>query len=665
MSAVKSCFFSKGGAKKSLPYFFAFLGILLLAVFYANTLGNPFIWDDEGLIVNNPAVRSGASLSSVFLRDLYEQSLAGSNFYRPLQTLSFMADHRLWGLDPRGYHVTNILLQAAVSFLVFLLLLRLTGDWKIAYPAALLFAVSPLHTEVVAYIAGRADMLMAVFALGSLLLFMRAEDAQGGWPRFAMRAASLVLFLCALLSKELAAVLPLVITGWVVYFHRERLRRRWYFTLAVFPYFVVASLYGILRYTALRFSTLWLPELTKYPFWLRFMVLPRVIGEYIAMLLVPMGLHMSRTVTRPVTLLGMGVCLGAAALLVVAVICALVYYRNRRVGVFLGFWAAVFFLPQSGLFPINAFVAEHFIYLPSVSFYALLAYLLFRSLGARAYYLVVAMLVLGYGLLTMSRNYEWKDPVLFYEGIIRHSPASFLAQNNLGVAYVKLGRYDEAVERFQEALALKPGRVEANSNLADVHFRMGDYEKSLEYYRTVEKIVPAHKAAEIQNNIGIVYQAYGQTEKALERFQLALRLDPGLSYVHFNIAKILFADGRVEKAVDEIIRSFPEIDSLPASSAGYRPIIRTLLEEQRDAACPGSFYNNLGAALAEAGYAHWAYQSFLRALELRPDYADAFFNIGLLRARQGEVIAARRALRKALDLSPEHTRAARLMDTVR
>jgi protein O-mannosyl-transferase len=167
------------------------------AIFYSNSLLNPFIWDDEALVVQNPIIRSPAGLLNAFTSDLYSGVDFGSNFYRPLQAVSYLWDYHFWRLDPYGYHLTNIALQILVSFLVFLFSFNFVKKREVAFGAALLFALSPLNTEAVTYISGRADMLLGLFLLSSFLLFIRGY-----------RFFSWIAFILALLSKELAVVFP-------------------------------------------------------------------------------------------------------------------------------------------------------------------------------------------------------------------------------------------------------------------------------------------------------------------------------------------------------------------------------------------------------------------------------------------------------------------------
>ena len=215
---------------------------------YANAFGNAFVWDDLHLIVDNPAIKSLRGLGTLWGADLYPQ--LGSH-YRPLQAITYLADYQLWTLAPFGYHLTNALLHAAVAVLLYVFGVQLLAAPRAALVAALLFAVHPLHTEAVTYIAGRSDSLSALGLLGALVCFLRAERTRFTW----WRVASLAAFLGALLARETAIVLmPLVVLVDVAVSRRdgESLHGWWRERIVwrYLPYVAVFGLYLVARFAA-------------------------------------------------------------------------------------------------------------------------------------------------------------------------------------------------------------------------------------------------------------------------------------------------------------------------------------------------------------------------------------------------------------------------------
>jgi tetratricopeptide (TPR) repeat protein len=366
---------------------------------------------------------------------------------------------------------------------------------------------------------------------------------------------------------------------------------------------------------------------------------------------------MNWTVIRPSTFLGFF--LAWFILGVICVGCWRILFRKResKVLCFMLFWAVIFWFPQSGIFPINAFIAEHFIYLSSISFFVLVVYLLNRYLRKELFILSMIALVMSYGLLTFSRNAEWQDPVVFYEKNIRYSPDSFLSHNNLGTEYeYRHHMYQKAIFEYKRALEIKPGLIEARSNLANIYFKAGRFEDSRREYELIKKSAPLLKLGEIENNIGCIYEVEGLWSKALESYALALKLDPKLNFTHFNIAKIYQAQGKLQLSAKEILDSIPEITDSFKKKYDYTSLINKYLKSVKLTAAV-RLYNDLGIYFAAQGLFQEAVFSFKRSLELEPFYADAYFNLGLAYWHLGLKKEALSAIKKALKINPNHLRA--------
>ena len=234
------------------------------------------------------------------------------------------------------------------------------------------------------------------------------------------------------------------------------------------------------------------------------------------------------------------------------------------------FWALAFLLPQSGIVPINAFVSDHFIYLSSISFFLLISILMFKYLKKTVFILAVAGLAIFYGSLTATRNFDWKDPLVFYKKLVQLSPDSFQGHNNLGLQYEYRKLYGQAIEEYKKALAASPNLLEAHSNLANLYFKMDKFDEAKKEYGIIEKIAPASKAGEIQNNIGCVLEAEGKFDEALKRYKAALKIDPSLIFTHFNIAKIILKRGDLDGASEELLKSLPELNSEKEKAALFK-----------------------------------------------------------------------------------------------
>lgn len=638
-----------------------FIFILLAAICflaYFNSLSNPFIWDDDALVVKNTLIRSAQNLPLSFTNDLYFGVTSGSNFYRPLQTISYIFDYHFWQLEPFGYHLTNIILQAAVSFLVFLLIFKLLGNLAVSLAAAVLFAASPLHTEAVTYISGRAEMLMGFFVILALLFFIRSQEKNTASSRL-FYISSVFSFSLALLSKEVAIVFPFIVSGYVLYFLRGKLKEKYYFTKNIIPFFVISIIYLVLRLSFFNFLTLRAPALTNVAWFIRLSVLPKIMLTYFKLLILPLNLHMSRELLRPTSPAGILIAVFLLGVIIFVCLRCLRYRPKNRVVSFMLLWSLVFFIPQSGIFPINAFVAEHFVYLSSIGFFTLLACILHKALRKELFILSAGLFCTFYIVLTATRNFEWKNPLVFYKNIIKYSPASFQAHNNLGLQYEYLGRFNEAKLEYKKALEIKPDLIEARANLANLYFKLKLYGQAKAEYESLEKSPLGAKAGEVRNNLGNIYEVAGDLEGAIAKYNQALKLDRSLKFTHFNLARIYFAKGDFNSAIARISES---LGGLPAKADPARnKIIADFLKSARYLDNAAEFYNNLGIDFAKNNYWHAAVSAFNCALDLKPGFSDYYYNLGLAYLNMGEKSPAKKALKQALKINPNHIRAKRLI----
>ena len=194
--------------------------IILGLIAYANSFSNPFMWDDENLIVTNPYIKNIQLVKNLFTKDL-AFGTQFSNFYRPLQSLSFELDYYLWGLNPFGFHLTNLLLHIACALVIyFLFCLIFPAAKSIGLITALLFLVHPIQTEAVTYISGRADPQASLFMLLSIFFYIKHSLKTRPKNRPYL-LASVVCFILALLSKETALILPLLILLFELCFLRD------------------------------------------------------------------------------------------------------------------------------------------------------------------------------------------------------------------------------------------------------------------------------------------------------------------------------------------------------------------------------------------------------------------------------------------------------------
>jgi tetratricopeptide (TPR) repeat protein len=459
------------------------LAFLLVAfATYFPSLNGERIWDDHYLVGENPFFRSPVFAAEVFQRHLFTESF--STYYRPVQNLSYMADYWLWGESTTGYHCTNVLIHAFAAWLLFLLLRRLlpalwnggAGASVAALLVALTWLVHPVHNAAVAYISGRADSLAALFALGAWLVCLRARECSRRAAQTACGLVAAILFLLALCSKEIALVWALLFCLHAVFFERgcSRLGR----FLPVGGAAVLVAIYAVLH--ALPEHRAGLPAAVAgpEPFGGRAVLALRALGDYCGLMFAPVRLMMERSLGpadmyasragwwRGITSEYLSI-LGAAALVAAAWLC-LRRGEGRSLRRFGALWFFVAFVPISNLIPLNAEVAEHWIYAASIGFLMFLAGVV-AMFPPRAVRWSGALALVAAGALAVRtgvRAGDWANAERFARKTIASGGASPRIHIYLAQELGRQGRLVEQEEIYRKTLAIYPGFTTARINLA-------------------------------------------------------------------------------------------------------------------------------------------------------------------------------------------------------
>ncbi|MBZ5640764.1 MAG: tetratricopeptide repeat protein [Acidobacteriia bacterium] len=486
---------------------------------YATSLPNGFVLDDSTVVEQNPLVTShafGRILAAPYHYGPRETVPTG--LYRPLTTLSFAMEHAAAGLRPLLYHADNVALNAAVSVLVLLTGLALALPPGAALAGALLFAVHPAHSEAVANVSGRAELLAAAFFLLALLAFARGREPDGRVRLLALVAAA-ALSLLAMLSKEHAVTFVGVAAAWEILVRRgpseslpvflrarraELSRTLLVLLLPVAAYLVLrrAVLGGLLlppaSVTAIENPAAGLPPIA------RSLAALAAAGRYALVLVFPRVLSPDygfaetaevRSPLDPWLLLGL---LAAAALAVGL----LVAWRRSRAAAFLLLLAALPFAPVSNFpFAIGTIMAERLLYLPSVGLCLLAGAAwpaLVRQLGRASALALAAVLLVGGSIRTVGANLAWHDEFSLWSRAYDAAPRSVKVLGNLAVELAMRGRLDEARQLLERAVLLAPDFAPNRINLAGVLLKLGNLDAAEAEVRHVLDREPGEPAALLQ-----------------------------------------------------------------------------------------------------------------------------------------------------------------------
>jgi len=191
----------------SIPLFFL---ALIAGVLYLNTLSHDFVWDDHTYVLGNPQFQKGQYFFHYFVSDFCDGVNEDCFFYRPLVSLTYLMDQLFWGSNPFGYHLTNVVIHILVSLLVFAVVWTLLQNKMAAWIGAILFAIHPIHSESVSFVAARTDPPATLFYLLAFVLYLKTSQFKGV-QGVLVQAVSLLCFSLALATKEIAVTLPLVL----------------------------------------------------------------------------------------------------------------------------------------------------------------------------------------------------------------------------------------------------------------------------------------------------------------------------------------------------------------------------------------------------------------------------------------------------------------------
>jgi hypothetical protein len=489
----------------------ALISIIGLAIYF-NSFKNGFVYDDDFLVVKNSYLRSWRYIPNIFATDIFRGSGEESAFYRPIQTLSYLIDYSLWKLNPLGYHLTNFLLHFFNAILIYFLVNLISLNKKISLITALFFIIYPIHTEAVTYISGRADLLATFFLLLCFIFYIKHLSVKST-KVYTLMVLSYVL---ALLSKENSLILPVLLLLYH-YAFKKKLESKGFSSIVG-----VAFVYILLRLTLLKFL---LPRFSD-PATL-FQRLPGffvAVTNYIRLVFLPFNLHMEYGY-RLFNFTDLKALIGVTLLFSL-----LIYaFRKRRSNAVIFFSISWFFLallPVSNLYPINAYMAEHWLYLPSIGFFIILGKglnCISRKIESRNTTIVFLIgLAALYSYLTIKQNEYWKKPITFYKRTLKYASGSPRIYHNLGLIYYDLGKKEEAITLYKKALQLNPEYAKAYNNLGLAYYDLGKKEEAISLFKKAIEIDPHLPVA--YNNLAMAYYDKKQYDLAIKYCDKAIDL---------------------------------------------------------------------------------------------------------------------------------------------
>lgn len=606
------------------------LAILVAAVF-ANSLGNGFVFDDFDLVVREGRIRSLTGVSA-FIGDSY----------RPIRTISYAIDFAIWGLNPTGFRLTNILIHAVNAIMVLWVARRLTDGAKIAsMAAAVFFAVHPVQSESVAYISGRRDVLFSLFFLAGFLAYVRFREA----PTRAVAARWLIAtgacFALSLMSKEMAASFPLVCVLWdltratapsvdgqrpTVGSALGRMVRQGailygagFIALAGFAYYSVIVRNATTRIGeagvtfwggSLLTNTLTVP--LTYAHYAKLAVWPKQLAaQYFGAFEPATGFSDPRVVPALIFLAG-----------IAAVGTWLLLRTSHRVAGFGLLWFVVTLLPASQILPHHEIVADHYLYLPLVGVGLVLADLvqtigwrMLPSGGGTASVTLLVILLGAFAVRTVVRNADWKDDPTLWEATYAAVPESPRAAYNYGLVLTNRGEHERAIPYYQQAIERDPTFITSYFNLASTYAGLGRFDEARDVY-----------AAALSSDIDAAARQWHMTPDTLRALYAT------------EVAMLDATAGRTESARDDLAAILAKSPNMLRTQDFYANVLQMRSEtastieslRTRLAAAPDDNASRLvlGNLLWKTGRVEDARTVFTEAVGREPTSAVANFALG-------------------------------------
>jgi hypothetical protein len=541
---------------QSFIYLLVLVGVVFLL--YSNTFNNPFILDDWSNITSNISLR----LEDFSLKEIKESARDSQISTRPISYITFALNYYFHQFRLPGYHLVNILIHVFAGiflYLFFKITLSLESQRQqivvsnmLAFSAALLWVIHPLHIQSVTYIVQRMNSMAAMFYILSMLLYVQARVTPAMLKKFLYFGGCLISGLLALGSKEIAATLPFFILLYEWYFLQDLsiswLRKR------LLPIAAVAILFGaiVLFYLGddpvarimasynIRDFSLAQRVLTEF----------RVVVFYISQVFLPHPSRLnlehhfliSNSLFDPfVTLLSLG-------LLLVMFIGAILLAKRQRLISFSIFWFLGNLVIESSVIGLEI-IFEHRTYLPSMLFVLAAIVLADRLLKtARVKTALLVLVFLVFSTWTFQRNMVWQDELALALDSVAKSPDKPRTHMVLGTVYKSQQKYDAAVMHYEKALSLNP-----SLGLAIVHYNYGNilmmqekYVEAANHYLEAKKLEPNEDMIRI--NLANALQLQGKTEEAIEVLEELLRLDPENDSAHNNLGIAMLKLGRLASA---------------------------------------------------------------------------------------------------------------------
>ncbi len=543
-----------------------------------NSLTNYFAYDDLWMFVEVPFIHSIRNLPSVFFTNPWTPvDFAGPVFpyYRPLIAAFHIVEYYFFGTRAEAYHLVNVIIHTIVTGLVFTVLKKISERPKLAFIAAALFAVHPVHAESVAWISGVPDMLVALFGLIIIHLYLLyRQDA-----RWYYVIAMAVLFLCALLCKEIALVLLAVILLLELYLIKGISFRSFSFSrvFTVWGAFAV-SIFVCLFLRFYANGGVFLSEEQRYPLTIVLLTIPKAILRYVELLVVPSGYSIQHFINPEETV---SFSTFIVPLVIIAVGVFLIAWSGSKLLAFSAVWFGLWLLPalviMGKFLPPAFFVQERYLYLPSIGF-CLAAAIGFEWLykkiaknfwASKAMQAAFIFLIAALAFIHAQQNYVWRDTLSLFTHNVKVNSHSAYAYAALASEYLEKQKFQQAEELMRVARDVDPDDVLTYLMSSLVAKEVEDLNGAIKYLEQVEtladkKFISVNDVVNMYLARGRLYVKQNDLIKAEYNLRKAVSIESN-AWTWDTLGQFYFEQGRFAEALS----CFKEAELYAPPKSGY------------------------------------------------------------------------------------------------
>ncbi len=544
---------------------------------YGPASGYPFVFDDQGTIVDNLSIRRlwppvGTEEAPGPLCAPRTTAVHG----RPLVNLSFAVNYALGGLNPIGYRHFNMAIHLVTALLLWAIVTRtlqldfFAGRFEriagvLGFASALVWALHPVNTESVVYVTQRTESMMGMFYLATLYSALHYWSAQSTGSRTLWLITAATACIAGMLCKEMAASAPAMCLLYERTFltgsFRRAVRRSWplYAGLLLSWFPVIFLNFGGPRTPASGFGR----GVAAYEWWL---TQTEVFFLYLKLAVWPWPLVIHYQIPYLHTFGEAWPWVLSAATLAFAT-CALVY-RQTSAG-FVATWFVAVLSPTLVIPLVNEIAAERRLYVPLAAVAPFLiagGYAVVQYFGNRfgrkalaptiTYFALTASLAVGFAILCSHRLASYRQELFLWQDAVRHQPEDPMAQFNLGTLLAETGRIPEAIPHLEAAVRLDSDSAQAQFNLARALEQVGQSQKAFEHYQATVDLQSDHAAAHY--NLARLLEEDGRPQDALTHYEQAVAAKPDFSEARGNLGILLLGAGRTEEAIRQFEAALKE-----------------------------------------------------------------------------------------------------------